>query len=143
MRTLLLLALSLPLAGCFSVTAPKPVPEWAMNRQSAAAQGDAQPQRSAAVRQRVRPATPDETTQLPPAEGYAAASSGARMTDAAPNGARPTNTQSAGLGKAVVRSKPTALPKDATAATSTVAEPDWHAHDGEVAHTLNSICRGC
>jgi hypothetical protein len=140
MRILLLLVLTLPLAGCFSVVAPKTVPEWAMDPQPAP--GDAPPQRSAAVRHRVRPAASEQAQSAPP-DGLAAVSSGTQLSDAAPSGAQPTRTQAAGLGKAVVQRKPTALPSQAAAASSKVAEPDWHAYDAEVARTINSICRGC
>ncbi|HMK78352.1 MAG TPA: hypothetical protein VK438_01820 [Xanthobacteraceae bacterium] len=141
MRTVLLLALTLPLAGCFSVTAPKPVPEWAMNPQPDGAQG-ASPQRSAAMLQRARPAAPD-SAEPAPAPGLAAVSTSGQMSDAQPTGVRPTTTPPTAAKKVVVRRKPTALPKETAAAAPTVAEPDWHARDGEVARTLNSICRGC
>src|SRR3954471_19182021 len=86
----LLLALSLPLAGCFSVTGPKPVPEWAMNPQGGEAYAEPQPQRRSAVRQRA-PEVARETAD--PAVGLAAAPADNRMTDARPNGVRPSNTQ--------------------------------------------------
>jgi len=139
MRILLLLALSLPLAGCFSVTGPKPVPEWAMNPQG----GDAsvEPQRRAAAhRQRApQPEVARETTETTePAVGLAAATTDNRMTDATLNALRPSGTQ---LAKPVVRRKPTALPSGTE--TSKTPEADWHAHDAEVSRSINSICRGC
>ena len=138
MRILLLLALSLPLAGCFSVTGPKPVPEWAMNPQGSDAYVEPEPQRRAAVRQRA-PQVAREADA--PASGLAAATPNNRMTDVTPNGVQPSNTQSAGLAKAVVRRKPTALPKDGE--LSKTPEPDLRAPDAGVSRTINSICRGC
>ena len=139
MRILLLLALALPLAGCFSVTGPKPVPEWAMNPQG----GDAyaEPQRRAAVRQRTPEVAGEQAEPGQPAVGLAAASTGNRMTDAAPNGLRPANAQSAELTRPVVRRKPTALPREGE--LSKAPEPNWQAQDAGVSRTINSICRGC
>ena len=138
MRILLLLALSLPLAGCYSVTGPKPLPEWAMSPQGGDAYAEPQPQRKAAARQRA-PGVAREATA--PADGFAAATTDNRMTDATLNALGASNTQSAAPTRTVVRRKPTALPKDREASKS--GEPDWHADDAGVARALNSICRGC
>ena len=141
MRILLLLALGLPLAGCISVTGPKPVPEWAMNPQGGDAYAEPQPQRRAARQRAPEVASEEQGEPAAPAVGLAAASTGNRMTDAAPNGLRPANPQSAELTRPVVRRKPTALPKEGE--LSKAAEPDWQAPDAGVSRTINSICRGC
>ena len=143
MRILLLLALSLPLAGCLNVTGPKPVPEWAMGPQDGDAyvEPQAQPQRKAAMRQHAPQVAREPAEPSAPPVGFAAATTDNRMTDATLNALRGTNTQPAGPTRAVVSRKPTALPKEGQ--PSKAAEPDWHAHDAEVARTINSICRGC
>jgi len=143
MRILVLLALSLPLAGCYSVTGPKPIPEWAMNPQGGDAyvEPQAQPQRRTVARQRTPQVAREAAEPGAPAAGLAAASTDNRMTDATLNALGTSNTQLAGPGRAVVSRKPTALPKDG--APSKAAEPDWQAHDAGVDRTINSICRGC
>jgi hypothetical protein len=125
MRILLVLAVGLPLAGCFSVTGPKPLPEWAMSPQDGDAYVEPQPRRKAAARQRA-PEVARE--QAAPADN--------RTTDAA----RPSNTQSAGLTRAVVRRKPTAL-QEANDPIPTA--PELRAHDVDADRVVNSICRGC
>lgn len=114
MRILVLLALGLPLAGCISVTGPKPVPEWAMSPQPSAVYAEPQPQRRVAARQ--------------------------RAPEVAREQAEPSNIQSAGLTHAVVRRKPTAL-QDASASIPTA--PELRAHDADADRVINSICRGC
>jgi hypothetical protein len=118
MRILVVLALSVPLAGCFSLTAPKPLPEWAMNpRADVVAEPAAKRQRASRV---MRPAV-EETASV---------------------ASTPTNVQPAGLGRAVARRKPTALTTDVTAFST-----EWHARedarDAELRRSMGNICRGC
>jgi hypothetical protein len=81
MRYLIVIALSMLLAGCFSLTAPKPIPEWAMNPQAEnVAEPQAKPRRSVAAR---RPAV------------HVVEQTGT-VSDA------PTNVEPAALGRAVV-----------------------------------------
>jgi len=133
MRILVVLALTMPLAGCFSLTAPKTIPEWAMSPQAEiAAEPRAKSRTVAAVR---RPAV-----QVVERTGT--------VSDA------PTNMQPAGLGsavvRAVVRAKPTALQPPAFAAQSsepTAFSPEWQARedarDGTLRRSMGNICRGC
>lgn len=141
MRILLLLALTLPLAGCFSVSGPKPVPEWAMNPQGGDAYAEPQPQRRTAARHRAPEVAREPAEPAAPAVGLAAATTGDRMTDATLNGLPRSDAQSGGPTRAVVSRKPTALPKEGE--PSKAPARDWHAHDAEIARTINSICRGC
>src|SRR5258708_1810320 len=131
MRILVVLALTMPLAGCFSLTAPKTIPEWAMSPQAEAAEPRAKPSRNVAVR---RPAV-----QVVESTGT--------ISDA------PTNMRPAGLGpavvRAVVRAKPTALQPPAFAAQSsepTAFSPEWQARedarDGTLRRSMGNICRG-
>src|SRR5258708_5649554 len=104
MRILIALALSVPLAGCFSLTAPKPIPEWAMQPQTSAVEPAARPQRAAAVRRRA-----------PVVERQVADQTGSVV-------GAPTYVQPAGLNHAVVRNKPTAL----TTSDVTAFSAEWH-----------------
>ena len=52
MRVLVALALCVPLGGCFSLTGPKPLPEWAMNPQQQEANATQAKPRQCAVAQR-------------------------------------------------------------------------------------------
>jgi hypothetical protein len=139
MRILIVVALTMPLAGCFSLTAPnfslvapKTVPEWAMDQQAEnTAEPSAKPRRNVAVR---RPAP--TAVQVVEQTGT--------ISDA------PTNMQPAGLGHAVVRAKPTALPSPELSARS--SEPaafsaEWQARedarDGTLRRSMGNICRGC
>ena len=124
MRILIVLALSMPLAGCFSLTAPKPIPEWAMQPQASAVEPAVKPQRAAVV------------DRAPPVEHQVADRSGTVV-------GAPTYVQPAGLNHAVVRQKPTALtPRDVTAFSA-----EWHARedarDADLKRSMNNICRGC
>jgi hypothetical protein len=131
MRIVVLLALSVPLAGCFSLTAEKPIPEWAMQPHAVVAEPGAVPQRSAAVRRHHAP----KTVAARP-----------RIDLTASIDTMPTNVQPAGLNHAVVRRRPTALgtgnPTDMTAFS-----PEWHARedarDADLKRSMNNICRGC
>ncbi len=52
MRVFVALALCVPLGGCFSLTGPKPLPEWAMNPQQQEANATQAKPRQRAVAQR-------------------------------------------------------------------------------------------
>ena len=127
----LLLALCLPLAGCFSLAGPKPVPEWAMVSQASDLdQRDATPTRTARVKHPVkRPAVETEVATAPVRSSSESA---------------PTMTQSAGLGHAIVRRKPTAL---APARDVTAFSAEWHARedvrDANIKRSMSNVCRGC
>ena len=125
MRTLFVLALSVPLAGCFSLTAPKPIPEWAMSPQAdLAVEPAAQRQRVAAAPRRAPRVVREAVEET------------GSVADA------PTNVQAVGLNHAVVRKKPTALTTDVTAFSQ-----EWHAReearDANLQRSMNNICRGC
>src|SRR5882724_7847290 len=107
MRILVVFALSVPLAGCFSLTAPKPIPEWAMQPQASAVEPAARPQRAAVVRRRA-----------PPIERQVADQTGTVV-------GAPTYVQPAGLSHTVVRNKPTAL----TTRDVTAFSAEWHARE--------------
>ena len=52
MRVFIALALCVPLAGCFSLTGPKPLPEWAMtSQQDEAIATPAKPRRAVVLEQ--------------------------------------------------------------------------------------------
>jgi hypothetical protein len=127
MRILSVVALSLPLAGCFGVSlvAPKPVPDWAMQPQADATEPAARPQRVAAERR-----APRVVRQ--------AVEQTASVSDA------PTYVQPAQLTRPIVRKKPTALSdgKDVTAYS-----PEWQARedalDAELKRSMSNVCRGC
>ena len=126
MRIFFVLALSVPLAGCFSLTAQRPIPEWAMQAQSDATVEPApRPQRSAAApREPVRVARQSDGT----------------ATDA------PINVRPAGLTHSVARKRPTALLTE-PAADVTAFSTEWHAReearDAQIRRSMNNVCRGC
>jgi hypothetical protein len=127
MRILIVLALSVPLAGCFSLTAQKPIPEWAMQAQSdAIVEPAARPQRSAAA--------PREPVRI-------ARQSAGTATDA------PINVRAAGLTHSVARKRPTALLTGETPRDVTAFSAEWHAReearDADLKRSMNNICRGC
>jgi len=135
MRILVVLALTMLLAGCFSLTVPKTIPEWAMSPQAEnSPQADnaeprAKPRRTAAAVRRPAVQVVEQTDTV---------------SDA------PTNVQPAGLGPAVVRAKPTALDPPAFTAQSsepTTFSPEWQARedarDGTLRRSMGNICRGC
>jgi hypothetical protein len=124
----LLLALCLPLAGCFSVAGPKPVPEWAMvSHAGDLVQRDSKPTRTVTLK-RERSVEAEVAT------------ASVRSASDSP----PTMTQSAGLGHAVVRRKPTAL---APARDVTAFSAEWHARedlrDVDLKRSMGNVCRGC
>lgn len=122
MRVFVALALCLPLAGCFSLTGPKSVPEWAMN-----------PQRQEAV---ATPAKPRRVVvQREPREVDVADRSGAVEI--------PTNEQPAGLAKDGTRPAraSAAQPREVTAFSA-----EWKAREDAADEKLRrsmNICRGC
>jgi hypothetical protein len=126
MRILIVLALSVPLAGCFSLTASKPIPEWAM-----------QPQADVTVEPAVRP---QRAATAPREPVRVARQSAGTATDA------PISVRAAGLTHSAVRKRPTALteetPRDVTAFSA-----EWHAReearDIQLRRSMNNICRGC
>ena len=125
----LLLALCLPLAGCFSVAGAKPVPEWAMvSHAGDLVQRDSKPTRTVTLKR-----------ERPPVETEVATASVRSASDSTP-----TRTQSAGLGHAVVRRKPTAL---APAPDVTAFSAEWHARedlrDVDLKRSMSNVCRGC
>jgi hypothetical protein len=131
MRFPVVLALCLPLAGCFSVIAPKPVPEWAMvSSAETADEAPVRPRRTARVK---RPA------EAAPYETAAAPTGG--TTDAVPSNMQPT-----ALGHSVVRSKPTAL-APAPARDVTAFSAEWRARedarDANLLRSMGNVCRGC
>jgi hypothetical protein len=125
MRVLMALVLCVPLAGCFSLTGPKPLPEWAMSshQQEEVSATPAKPRRAVA-----QPSLP---------QVHVADSSGAVV-------GVPTNVRPAGLAKRVTRtpaSAPAAQPADVTAFS-----PEWQARENAADEKLRrsmNICRGC
>jgi hypothetical protein len=125
MRILIVLALSVPLAGCFSLTAQKPIPEWAMQAQSdVTVEPAARPHRSAAV--------PRESVRV-------ARQSAGTATD------EPINVRPAGLTHSVARKRPTALLTEPTADVTAFSQ-EWHAReearDEKLKRSMNNVCRG-
>lgn len=117
MRVFGVLALCLPLAGCFSLTGPKQVPEWAMQPQAA---GEA------------RAAPTSRTMRREPREPRRTV---ADRTDGVPTIVRP-----AGLAKDRERAR-VEQPGDITAYS-----PEWQAREDAADARLRrsmSICRGC
>ena len=122
MRVFVALALCLPLAGCFSLTGPKTVPEWAMN-----------PQQQVVSETRVK--APRAVVQRQPREVDVADRSGAVEI--------PTNEQPAGLPKDGTRPAraSAAQPRDVTAFSA-----EWKAREDAADEKLRrsmNICRGC
>ena len=122
MRVFVVLALCVPLGGCFSLTGPKALPEWAMSS----------PQHEAS-------ATPARPRQR------AIAQRQPRQVDVADSTAVgiPTNVQPAGLANAGSRTAPAraAEPADVTAFS-----PEWQAREAEADARLRRsmrICSGC
>ena len=125
MRVFVALALCVPLGGCFSLTGPKPLPEWAMSS----------PQQEASV------------TQARPRQ-RAVAQHQPRQVDIADSGTAvgiPTNVQPAGLAKAGSRKAP-APARAAEPADVTAFSPEWQAREAEADARLRRsmrICSGC
>ena len=122
MRVFIALALCVPLAGCFSLTGPKPLPEWAMtSQQDEAIATPAKPRRAVVQRQ--------------PREVDVADRSGAVEI--------PTNEQPAGLAKDGTRpARASAAPPREITAFSAEWKAREDAADEKLRRTMN-ICRGC
>jgi hypothetical protein len=130
LRALPILLLALPLAGCYSVTASKEVPAWAM---SSGAEGDATPRRAVRRASAPRPAAEDTDVaaeRLIPSDvttintGNASLSSGGRQL--------------------VVRSQPHRTGPEKPAATRSGTRDVWASDpaDDELRRRM-TICRGC
>jgi hypothetical protein len=124
LRGLFALALGLPLAGCFSVTAPKEVPAWAMSPQ---AQYSEQP-RVKVSRRASQPRLARQETD------------GDEMPTITGNAAMPTNGE-----RAVVRTTPRPA-GTGTSGSPTAFSPEWHAREQAADEQLRrrmNICNGC
>jgi len=124
MRVFVVLALCVPLGGCFSLGGPKPLPEWAMSTHQHEASATQTRSRQRAVAQRQ------------PQQVDVADSSGSVVGD-------PTNVRPARLAKRVTRTTPAraAQPADATAFS-----PEWQAREDAADARLRRsmrICSGC
>ena len=123
MRVLVALALCVPLAGCFSLTGPKPLPEWAMNpQQQEASAPQAKPRRAVVHR---------EPRQVE-----------VEVADRSGSVAVPTQVQPAGLAKDGAQPpRASTQPRDVTAFSA-----EWKARedaeDEKLRRSMN-ICRGC
>ena len=122
MRLPIALVLCVPLAGCFSLTGPKPLPEWAMNPQQEASAPQARPRRAVVQRAPREVETPVE------------------IADRSGSVAVPTNVQPAGLAKDGA-SRASMQPR-----TPTAFSAEWKARedaeDDKLRRSMN-ICRGC
>jgi hypothetical protein len=126
MRVFVALALCVPLGGCFSLTGPKPLPEWAMSpHQQEASATQARPRQRAIAQHQPRQVD--------------VADSGGTVVG------NPTNVRPARLAKRVTRTAPerarAAQPADVTAFT-----PEWQAREDAAEARLRRsmrICSGC
>ena len=126
-RGLLVLAVVLPLGGCFSVTAPKEVPSWAMSPQGM----EQAPRRKVARRATPRPVV---APQEEPDAVEAPAQTGNIQTG---NAAMPTGSQ-----RPVVRT----IARPAASGGPTAFTPEWHARENAADEALRrrmNICGGC
>lgn len=115
---MLVLAVALPLGGCFSVTAPKEIPGWAMSSADRA---------EPARRKVARRTTPQRVAREEPAEPPTVTGNVAMPI----NGERPA-----------VRT----IARPATSASPTAFTPEWHARENAADEALRrrmNICRGC
>lgn len=122
MRVFVVLALCVPLGGCFSLTGPKALPEWAMSSpQQEASATQARPRQRAVAQRQPRQVDVADSTAV----------------------GIPTNVQPAGLANAGSRTAPAraAEPADVTAFS-----PEWQAREAEADARLRRsmrICSGC
>ena len=118
---LFVVALAVPLAGCFSVTAPKEVPGWAMSSQVQPNEESRAPTPRRAPRQRVAQERTDSVA----------------MPIQTDNAAMPTSTDRP-------RARTISQPTQASGPTAYSAE--WHAQeeaaDAQLRRRMN-ICTGC
>lgn len=124
MRVLVALALCVPLCGCFSLTGPKPLPEWAMNPQQQVASETQAKSRRAVVHRAPRAVEVEVADRSGTVVGV------------------PTNVQPAGLAKdAAQPARGSTPPREATAFSA-----EWKARedaeDDKLRRSMN-ICRGC
>ena len=124
MRVLVALALCVPLGGCFSLTGPKALPEWAMNPQVQVQEASTRPRRAVAQRQ------PREVqTRL------------RWLIAPGPSAFRPTCARPV-LRKTAPRRRPSAAqPREVTAFSA-----EWKAREDAADEKLRrsmNICRGC
>jgi hypothetical protein len=122
LRGLLLLALALPLGGCFSVTAPKEIPGWAM---SSAAE-PAEPARRKVARRTPRAVGEETVSERPTVTG---------------NVAMPTNGE-----RPAVRTVTRPSPSPSPSSSMTPFTPEWHARENAADEQLRrrmNICNGC
>jgi hypothetical protein len=128
LRALPILLLALPLAGCYSVTASKEVPAWAM---SSGAESDATPRR--AVRRASAPQADVEDRA-------------AEMEQLIPSDTTTINTGNAslpsGAKKLVVRAQPHRMGAEKPAAVRSDARVEDSAADEQLRRRM-TICRGC
>lgn len=122
MRFAVALALCVPLAGCFSLTAPKTIPDWAMSPQAANPDEPQAKPRRVAVRRNV------ERVAVRPAERNLSG--------------EPTNARSAGLS-----SERRGEAASATQGTGTKPySAEWQAREDALDDKLRrrmNICNGC
>jgi hypothetical protein len=118
---LFVVALAVPLAGCFSVTAPKEVPSWAMSSQAQPSEEPRAPVARRAPRQRVAQEQTDSVA----------------MPIQTDNAAMPTNT---------VRPRVRTLSQPTQGSGPTAYSAEWHAQeeaaDAQLRRRMN-ICTGC
>jgi hypothetical protein len=129
-KGLLVLAVALPLGGCFSVTAPKDVPGWAMSPQ-AVETGEAQ-RRKVSRRTTARAVAAREEAGADETPAH----TGEIQTD---NAAMPT-----GAPRPAVRT--IARPAASAGAGPTAFTPEWHARENAADEALRrrmNICTGC
>jgi hypothetical protein len=130
LRALPILLLALPLAGCYSVTASKEIPAWAM---SSGAESDTTQRR--AVRRASAPRPPAEDTDV----------AAERLI---PSDVTTINTGNASLSSGgrqlVVRSQPHRMGAEKPAATQSGIRDVWASDpaDDELRRRM-TICRGC
>jgi len=119
MRILVALALCVPLGGCFSLTGPKPLPEWAMAPQADISESQVKPRHAAARRPVQR------TAVRAPEEALAGTPTQMRATGLSSSGQISTVAQSPG---------------------TKAFGPEWQAREEELDANLRrrmNICRGC
>ena len=122
MRVLVAFALCVPLGGCFSMTGPKALPEWAMNpQQQEASAPQAKPRRAIVQREPREVEVADRT-------GAVGVPTNERPAGLAKDGARPARASAA-------------QPRDVTAFSA-----EWQAREDAADEKLRrsmNICRGC
>ena len=121
MRVFVALALCVPLCGCFSLSGPKPLPEWAMNpQQQVASETRAKPRRAIAHRQPVEVDVADRTGAV----------------------GLPTHERPAGLAKDGARTRAGAAPPREVTAFSAEWQARENAADEKLRRSMH-ICNGC